>query len=386
MLKFYAKAALNNMKYMGNKIVYKRKEFDAYLNNQKYKENNTFNLKNSNTFYNKGNNGKSNYNNDKSHNNNKEEFEFKDIKKNPFYWSHICITKIKSISKSIFNFFKSDKMLEYNDDSNKNISENETKKNTKISSVKIALNKLIYVKNKISDFLVLINSRYLIESVAKSFPLIIKNTTYFLVKISSTSMNYLVSLKKRIDNKYQNKEVHKTFDESSKNLNDAMIKFSEKLIPFTQKLKNYSIVDKMYNKVKNNIGLSSKISRMNKVIQAKGAQKQFRIYYEHFKDKIKNNSLFKKFSIKNTFNLTKNFKYKLIALFVIYIFYKIVYMYLKYYRVNEYGINTQLNEIRELTKTLKEQNEDIIKSNYNLQYMLELEKEKNKKLLENYKK
>ncbi|HNK59358.1 MAG TPA: 23S rRNA (adenine(2503)-C(2))-methyltransferase RlmN, partial [Leptospiraceae bacterium] len=40
-------------------------------------------------------------------------------------------------------------------------------------------------------------------------------------------------------------------------------------------------------KVKNNIGLSSKISRMNKVIQAKGAQKQFRIYYEHFKELIK---------------------------------------------------------------------------------------------------
>lgn len=382
MLKFYAKAALNNMKYMGNKIVYKRKEFDSYINNQKYKEN----IKNSNSFYNKNdNNGKSNYNDDKNHNN-KDEFEFKDIKKNPFYWSHICVTKIKSITKSIFNFFKSDKMLEYNDDSNKNISENETKKNTKISSVKVALNKLINVKNKVSDFLVLINTKYLIQSVTKSFPLLIKNTTYYLVKISSASMNYLVSLKKQIDNKYQNKEVQKTFNESSKNLNDAIIKFSEKLVPFTQKLKNYSFVDKMFNKVKNNIGLSSKISRMNKVIQAKGAQKQFRIYYEHFKDSIKNNSLFKKFSIKNTFNLTKNLKYKLIALFLIYVFYKIVYMYLKYYRVNEYGINTQLNEIRELTKTLKEQNEDIIKSNYNLQYMLELEKEKNKKLLEKYKK
>lgn len=376
MLRFYAKAALNNAKTLGNKINIKKKEFDLYLKSQNFIDNTFINTKNYNNPFNSK--------DFKEHNKNKNN-DFNNIKSNPFYWTHLCISKIKSITSSIFSIFKSDKMLDYEETgkNTNNLSEqNKEKKNNKMISFKSAISAVIYIKNKVTNFLVMVNAKQLIKYMGKTLPVLIKNTSSIMISVSKSSKNFLVAVKNNIDNKYRSKDVENSFKESSKNFNNALIKFSEKLVPLSNKIKSYSFVDKAYTKVKNTIGLSSKISRMNKIIQSRGTQRQFRIYYEHFKDKIKNSPFANVFSFKSLFNLSKNFKYKIIALFVIYIFYKLFMLYMRYYRVNDYGINSELSEIREMTKSLKEQNESIIKSNHNLQYMLELELEKNKKLLE----
>ena len=310
------------------------------------------------------------------------------IRMNPFYWGF----KAKKNVISFLSKFSNNK-LEYKP-SNSDVQDYQNNITGIVSKTGQLLTNII---NKAKDLILKTKVGEIIKIQIYGLPTVIKKLTQSLIKISINGKNYLVDLTKTATKaleKYKDKDLVNNYSNFAKNINNSIINYSSKF-----KLKSLdNNKSSFFNDFWNMINMGKKTKELESLFKSKGNWKYFYYYKTKLTSKLQSQStkeiLFNGLSyckkltssiiLKFTNRLGFKFlKIKLIALMLLTSF--IGFKFFSWYLIKRKEKKNQkkLNDLYNLTEKLKQENSEIISKNESLKLLLELEKEKNKKLYDN---
>lgn len=347
--------------------------FNSALKSIKTASHNVQRMNNDFKLYKKQNNLEENFNSKKS-----EIPNF--IKMNPFFWGF----KAKLGLKTWFNNSKTSNLLGSAEKFDLNtIAENQSNKLTNVfSKAKTGLARVIV---SIKDLIINMKVKDIVKVTITNFPLIIRKISHTLVIITTEGKNYLVKIKdlgSRSMEKYKSPEVKDKYDKYMQNVNNSIIKYSGMIQPVSQRIRNSSIFGYFTSNKRID---ANKLREFNNILKAKGFYKKFLIYKSNVKSYLKEKEVFKKavllfFSIiKKIFEkigIASGFtklKYLIIGLLMIYASGKIISVIFS--GSKERKLEREYRNLLEITENLKKQNEEIIKKNDSLMYMINKKQE-----------
>lgn len=352
MFRGYLKTAIKSIQRVTSNLNNMKKDFDNFKTQTKINENKNFTHAN------------------------KQKPDY--LKTNPFYWTNLCKTKLKSF----FSVDKTDNLLNSSSNNIGKINEAEGKLKNIVDKTKSTLTRVF---SAVKALIITMKINEIVKVTINNLPIIIRKMSNSLVRISVKGKNYLVLIKNtalKKAEKYQDKEIKKNYEDYKSSINNSIINFSSKFKPLSEKIQKTSFFNTLNSFSMNNFRkFNSAVKDMNNMIASKGVKKKLYIYKFQMKEYLGNfkiNAIYPFFkTVFSKFNLSSRFlkfKYSVIAFVLLIVSYKLSVLY-SGYRQRKLS-QKNLDEIYNLTMQLQKQNEEIIKKNENLNYLLEKEREK----------